>query len=304
MDRLQTMQIYVQVVDSGSFTQAAEVLQLHRPTITKAVQQLERELGVRLLHRTTRKVSVTTEGGEFYQRCRRLLEEVNDTFSSFTSDAVIPTGRLRLDLPVTLAKSVIIPALPDFQKRYPQIELTLGATDQPVDLFDDGIDCVVRLGELKDSSLVARRIGAIPMVTCASPQYLERYGMPKSLEDLAQHRAVNFFTGRERKVVDWAFRVENTTVTLRLRSGIVTNESEALLACGLAGFGLLQGVRPALQPYLDKGRLVQVLADYPALPKPVSILYPSRSYLAPKVRVFVDWLTELLDQQHLAGSDC
>jgi len=195
MDQLQTMQIYVQVVDSGSFTQAAEVLQLHRPTITKAVQQLERELGVRLLHRTTRKVSVTTEGGEFYQRCRRLLEEVNDTFNSFTSHAVVPTGRLRLDLPVTLAKSVIIPALPDFQKRYPQIELILGATDQPVDLFDDGIDCVVRLGELKDSSLVARRIGAIPMVTCASPEYLERHGMPMNLEDLDQHRAVNFFTG-------------------------------------------------------------------------------------------------------------
>jgi len=211
---------------------------------------------------------------------------------------------LRLYLPVTLAKSVIIPALPDFQKRYPQIELILGATDQPVDLFDDGIDCVVRLGDLKDSSLVARRIGAIPMVTCASPGYLERYGMPKSFEDLDQHRAVNFFTGRERKVVDWAFRVENTTVTLRLRSGIVTNESEALVACGLAGFGLLQGVRPALQPYLDAGLLIQVLADYPAMPKPVSILYPSRSYLAPKVRVFIDWLTELLDQQHLAGSDC
>jgi DNA-binding transcriptional LysR family regulator len=141
------------------------------------------------------------------------------------------------------------------------------------------------------------------MVTCASSEYLERYGMPMSLEDLDQHRAVNFFTGRERKVVDWAFRVENTTVTLRLRSGIMTNESEALLACGLAGFGLLQGVRPVLQPYLDTGRLIQVLADYPAMPKPVSILYPSRSYLAPKVRVFVDWLTELLDQQRSAGSD-
>src|SRR5690606_38055658 len=304
MDRLQTMQIYVQVVDSGSFTQAAEVLQLHRPTITKAVQQLERELGVRLLHRTTRKVSVTTEGGEFYQRCRRLLEEVNDTFSSFTSDAVIPTGRLRLDLPVTLAKSVIIPALPDFQQRYPQIELAPGATDQPVDSFDDGIDCVVRLGELKDSSLVVRRIGAIPMVTCASPQYLERHGFPKTLEDLEQHRAVNFFTGRERKLMHWAFRIENTTVTLKLRSGIVTNESEALLACGLAGFGLLQGVRPALQPYLDTGQLVQVLADYPAMPKPVSILYPSRNYLAPKVRVFIDWLTELLDQQQPTDADC
>lgn len=304
MDQLQTVQIYVQVVDSGSFTQAAEVLQLHRPTITKAVQQLERELGVRLLHRTTRKVSLSTEGGEFYHRCKRLLEDVNDTFSSFTSHAVVPTGRLRLDLPVTLAKSVIIPALPEFQQRYPQIELALGATDQPVDLFEDGIDCVVRLGELKDSSLVVRRIGAIPMVTCASPQYLERYGMPRTLEDLEQHQAVNFFTGRERKVVDWAFRVENTTVTLKLRSGIVTNESEALLACGLAGFGLLQGVRPALQPYLDTGQLVQVLADYPAMPKAVSILYPSRSYLAPKVRVFIDWLTELLDQQHLTGLDC
>jgi DNA-binding transcriptional LysR family regulator len=300
MDRLQTMRIFVQIVDLGSFTRAAEALALHRPAVTKAVQQLEQELGVRLLNRSTRRVSTTAEGEAFYGRCVQLLASVNDTFASFSQQRAAPKGRLRLHIAVAIAKAVVIPALPDFQQRYPQIELVLGAGDQPVDLIAEGIDCVVRVGELKDSSMIARKLGAIPMVTCASPAYLARYGLPRTLDDLRAHRAVNFFSGRNRRVMDWAFRPAGKVVALRLPSGMLTDNSEAFLACGLAGMGLLQGLRPALQSFIDSGQLVEILPGIATVPKPVSVMYPNKAHLPDKVRVFVEWLTELFARRYPA----
>lgn len=296
MDRLQTMQIYVNIVDRGSFTQAAEALQLHRPAVTKAVQQLEAELGIRLLNRSTRRVSTTAEGEAFYQRCVHLLANVNETFASFAQFAQNrpqPKGRLRIELPVALAKSMVVPALPDFQQRYPQVDVVLGVNDQPADLIGEGIDCVVRVGELKDSGLIARQIGMVQMATCASPAYLARNGVPRSLDDLQTHKAVNFFTGRNRRVMDWTFRCGGKTVTLKLASGVLTDNAEAVLASGLAGLGIVQALRPALQPYIDIGHLVEVLPNLAPVPKPVSVVYPNRDHLPGKVRVFIDWISEL-----------
>ncbi|WP_321953794.1 LysR family transcriptional regulator [Paraburkholderia bannensis] len=296
MDRLRTMQIYVNIVERGSFTQAAEALQLHRPAVTKAVQQLETELGIRLLNRSTRRVSTTAEGEAFYQRCVQLLANVNDTFASFAQFAQNrpqPKGRLRLELPVALAKAMVVPALPDFQQRYPQVEIVLGVNDQPADLIGEGIDCVVRVGALKDSGLIARQIGMVQMATCASPAYLARHGVPRTLDDLQAHKAVNFFSGRNRRVMEWAFRHGGKTVTLKLPSGMLTDNFDALLACGLAGCGIVQALRPALQPYLDTGHLVEVLPNVAPVPKPVSVMYPNRDHLPGKVRVFIDWISEL-----------
>ncbi|MBT2119125.1 LysR family transcriptional regulator [Dyella sp. LX-66] len=294
MDRLQAMRIYVQIVERGSFSRAADSMQLHRPVVSKAIQELEQELGTRLLNRSTRKVSVTAEGDEFYRRCVQLLSGIDDAFAHFPQSRVAPKGRLRLDIAVTLAKAVVIPALPDFRRRYPQIEIVLGASDQPVDLVGEGVDCVVRLGELKDSSLVARRIGAVSMVTCASPGYLAQHGMPATLEELSLHKAVNFYSGRHRRIVDWTFRRDGEEIRLKLDSSMLTDDSEALLACGLAGLGLVQGVRPALEPYLNSGHLVEVLPHLPPSPKPISVMYPERAHLPAKTRVFVDWLTDLI----------
>lgn len=296
MDRLQTMQIYVNIVERGSFTQAAEALQLHRPAVTKAVQQLETELGIRLLNRSTRRVSTTAEGEAFYQRCVQLLANVNDTFASFAQFAQNrpqPKGRLRLELPVALAKAMVVPALPDFQQLYPQVEIVLGVNDQPADLIGAGIDCVVRVGELKDSGLIARQIGMVQMATCASPAYLARHGVPRTLDDLRAHKAVNFFSGRNRRVMDWAFRHGGKTVTIKLPGGILTDNFDALLACGLAGCGIVQALRPALQPYIDTGHLVEVLPNVAPVSKPVSVMYPNRDHLPGKVRVFIDWIAEL-----------
>lgn len=290
---LEAMGIYVQVVEQRSFIRAADVLQLHRPAVTRAVQNLEKDLGVKLLHRTTRKVSMTAEGEAFYQRCLSLLRELDDVRSSFSLTQP-PRGRLRLDVPITLASAVIIPALSDFQSRYPDIEIVLGVSDRKIDLIAEGVDCVIRLGELEDSCFVARRLGTASMVTCAAPAYLEKYGTPTSIKALSAHRAVNFFSNHSRDIMEWKFTVEGQVMALKMNSSILVDNSEAFLSCGLAGLGILQGLRPSLAPLIEQGRLVEILSDFPPPAKPISVLYPDRRYLSPKVRVFIDWIHEIL----------
>lgn len=295
MDRIEAMQIFVQVVEKGSFTAAADHLQLHRPVPTRAIQTLEQELGVRLLNRTTRKLSVTDEGEDFYQRAVQLLATLEDSFASYSGAQRIPKGRLKVNLAATIAKSLVIPRLPEFQRAYPQIEIHLGVTDQPVDLVDAGIDCVVRLGDLQDSSAVAKRIGQLDMATCAARTYIEQYGMPANLEELRLHKAINFTSGRSRRLVDWTFNEAGDETRLKLASALVTDNSDALLTCALSGMGIIQGVRLALQPYLDSGRLVEVLPHLPASPKPISILYPHRAHLPNKTAAFIEWLKDIVN---------
>lgn len=292
MNLLEAMEIYVQVVQHGSFTKAAEANQLHRPAVTKAVQQLEKELGVQLLRRTTRRQSLTEEGEEFYQRSKLLLADVAEAMSMF-SPSRPPQGRLRLDMPTAIAKSIVVPALPDFRRRYPDVELVIRSSDHQVDLVSEGVDCALRLGELGDSSLVARRIGSVPMVTCGSRAYLQEHGTPSTLDELDGHVAVNFFLQHSQRVLDWQFDVEDATVRMRLRSDVVVDNSETFLTCGLAGLGLLQGPRPMLQPFIDRGELIEVLPDVISTPKPISVVVTDRRHKPPKVDAFVRWLSEL-----------
>lgn len=262
LNMLEAMNIYVNVVEQGSFIRAAEVLELHRPAVTRAVQNLEHDLGVKLLHRTTRQVSMTDEGEEFYQRCLSLLSELDDVRRLFSSTQP-PKGRLRLDVPITLARAVIIPALGDFQNRYPDIEIVLGSSDRKIDLIAERVDCVIRLGELNDSSFVARRLGTAAMVTCAAPSYLAKHGTPHSIDELmTSHRAVNFFSNHSLQIMEWKFTVDGSIASIKVPSSIL-------------------------------GELTEILTDFPPPPKPVSLLYPDRRYLAPKVRVFIDWLCEV-----------
>lgn len=294
MDRIQAMQIFVQVVEKGTFTAAADHLQLHRPVATRAIQRLEEELGVRLLNRTTRKISVTDEGEDFYQRTVQLLAGVEDAFATYSDLKRSARGRLKVNMAAAVANSLVIPSLPSFQRDHPHIEIHLGVTDQPSDIVDEGIDCVVRIGTLEDSSAVAKRVGRVPMVTCASRSYIDQNGMPKSLDELRGHRAVNFASGRSRRLVDWTFNEGKEEVRLKLSSALVTDSSEAILNCALAGIGIVQGVRVALQPYIDSGRLIEVLPECPASPKNISILYPHRAHLPAKTLLFVDWLSKII----------
>lgn len=293
---IEYLNIFIQVVEQGSFTKAADILQIHRPTVSKAIQQIEDDLGVKLIHRTTRKLSITAEGDEFYHHARHVLAEVNDMMASF-SPTLPPRGRLRLDVPLALAHAILIPNLKDFQAQHPGIEVVLVSSDKKTDLITEGVDCLVRLGALQNSSFISRRIGDIRMVTCAAPSYLQQHGRPETLADLKQHQAVNFFSDHSRDVMEWKFIENGSVVSLRPTSSVLVDNSDILLSCGLAGLGIIQATCDALAPHIASGALEEVLTQYPSVSKPVSVMYPDRRYLSPKVRVFIDWFSDVLAMQ-------
>ena len=298
MDLLQSLRIFMKVSDLSSFTRAAETLQVGRPQVTLAVRDLEAMLGVRLFQRTTRKVTLTTEGGAFYARAEGILTSVADASAMFGSTASALRGKLRIDIPSAFAQTGFVDSLREFSRIYPDVAMVLGVTDRTVDMVAEGVDCVIRIGELKDSSLIAKRIGAAVMVTCASPAYLSEFGKPETLADLASHRSVNFLSGSSRRALPWTFTDNGKTETMTPKGSILVNDSHAYVNCGVSGFGIIQVPGIMVDAYLQDGRLTEVLADFRPSPRTVSMLYPSKSYLAPQVRVFVDWVHERFPVLH------
>lgn len=294
---LELMSIFVQVVELRSFTKAADALQLHRPAVSKSIQQLEDDLGVKLLQRTTRSLSVTGEGEEVYLRAKTLLNDVNEMMAT-VSPHQPPHGRLRISAPLALTHSILIPSLGEFQALYPEIDIVLTASDRLTDLISEGIDCVIRLGELEDSSFISRRIGQVQMATCAAPAYIEKYGFPLTPDELIHHKAINFFSENSREVMEWKFVIDGEVVSRRPGSTMRVNNSDVLLSCGLAGLGILHALRTAMEPHIHSGRLTEVLTDYATVTKPVSILYPDRRYLSPAVRAFIDWFSDVFAGKH------
>ncbi|VWC67407.1 LysR family transcriptional regulator [Burkholderia lata] len=296
MDHLQAMRIFARVAHLGSFTKAAEQLQLPRPTVSNAVQYLEKHLKVRLLQRTTRRVALTAEGATYYERCMRLLADLDDAETLFEDAGTTPRGAIRVDLPERFALNQVIPALPDFHVRYPDLRVVIGTTDRFVDLVADGIDCAVRVGAMSDTSLVARRIGELAQINCAAPAYLERHGTPRSPDELPDHVAVGYFSSRTGRELDWEYADMDSGQlhAVKMRSVVSVNSSQAYLACCLAGLGLIQAPREGLGPLLADGSLVEVLPEWNAEPLPVSVVFPTGRHLAPRVRIFVDWLAETL----------
>jgi LysR family transcriptional regulator for bpeEF and oprC len=296
MDIVQQLRIFVAVVDNGSFARAADALRMGRPSVTNAVSALEASIGVRLLHRTTRRSSLTGEGELFYERATQILTDLAGAQNLFGGAGQTPKGRLRVDIPVALAKPFIIPRLPEFTERYPDIEIILGVSDQPVDLLAEGVDCVVRLGELSASSMISRVVAQVRMVSCAAPSYLEAHGMPHTIEDLAAHRAVTYFAGRGRHTIDWHLIKDGEERTIKMRPAILVNDSEAFVACAVAGLGMIQAPHAGVAEHLVTGRLVEVLPKAKTIPRPVSIMYPNRQYLAAQVRVFIDWISAIFKE--------
>jgi len=293
-NKLQAMEVFVQVVDAGSFTRAAETLQLPKATVSTLVQSLETALSAKLLHRTTRLVTVTTDGAAYYERCVRILADVRDADESLSRTRLSPSGRLRVDMPTGLASEVVIPALPGFFERYPDIMLELGSTDRPVDLVEEGVYCAIRGGELFDTNLIARRVGVINFLTAASPAYLERYGTPTHPRDLERHRCVNYFSTKTGKISDWDFRRGDERIDIPMHGVIALNDSNAYVHAGLAGLGVIQMTDYLLLQHVAAGRMVQLLPDWTSDPIPVHIVYPQNRHLSAKVRVFVEWVSELL----------
>lgn len=293
MNKLQAMEVFVEVVDTGGFTRAAENLQLPKATVSTLIQSLEATLSVKLLHRTTRHVSVTADGAAYYERCLRILSDVRDAEESLSRTRLSPSGRLRVDVPTGLAADVLLPAMPDFFARYPDIQMEMGCSDRTVDLVEEGVDCAVRGGLLVDSNLIARRVGLLNFITCATPDYLARYGVPAHPGDLMQHRCVNYFSSKTGKILDWDFTRDSERIQVALPGHIAVNDTNAYIAAGLAGLGILQMPNFMIEPMVDDGRFVTILDDWTTDPLPVHVVYPQNRHLSAKVRVFVEWVAEL-----------
>ena len=293
MNKLQAMEVFVQVVDSGGFTRAAENLQLPKATVSTLVQALEQALKVKLLHRTTRHVSVTSDGAAYYERCLRILSDVKEAEESLSTNRASPSGRLRVDVSTSMANDIIIPALPDFFTRYPDIRLDLGCGDRPVELVEEGIDCAIRGGNLPDSALIARRIGVLHFVTAATPAYFARHGRPQHPRDLADHRCINYFNARTGKSYEWSFTRGDETVMIAAPACLAVNDASAYMTAALQGLGLIQMPSYQIDRYLANGAIELVLADWTSEPLPINVVYPQNRHLSAKVRVFVEWVAEL-----------
>lgn len=304
MDRFQAMKVYMAVVDARSFSRAADNLSLPRATVTTTIQNLENLLRVRLLNRTTRSVSLTPDGAVYYERCARLLSDLEEMEAAFRDVAQRPQGRLRIDVPTIIGRLILIPKLCEFRQRYPDIELVIGMGDRPVDLVQEAVDCVIRGGELIDSTLVARRIGSINFVTCGAPAYFERHGTPQMLAELQEHQAVHYFSARTGRIIDWDHLVDGQLQHVKVPGSIAVNDAEAYMALALQGFGLVQAARFMALPYLERGELIEILPQWRPEPLPISVLYPQNRHLSPKVRAFSDWAAELFAQcPLLSGRD-
>jgi DNA-binding transcriptional LysR family regulator len=298
MDRFDAMQAFARVVETGSFTKAAETLHMSKTSVTQLVQQLEARLRVKLLNRTTRKVNVTADGAVFYERVVRLLADMDDAETSLSGASVQPRGRLRVDVPSPLARLILMPALPAFHARYPDIQIDMGVSDRIVDIIGENVDCVVRGGELTDQSLMARRVGELQLGVFAAPSYLERLGTPthpRELED-SEHRIVGFLWARTGKALPYAMSSGHEQLQVKGRYVLAVDDGNAYLAAGLAGMGVFW-----LPDYMSKGpeargELVRLFADWRLEPMPLYVAFPPNRHISTKVRVFIDWVAELMAQ--------
>lgn len=293
MDQVKAMKVFVRIYERSSFTLAADDLNLPRATLTHTLNQFEAWLGTRLLERSTRRVRPTLDGEAYYQRCVQLLAELEEAELAFRS--VAPKGRLRVDLHGTLAKYFVIPALPQFMARYPEIELSISEADRFVDLIAEGVDCVLRAGTLGDSALIGRRVATLRQVTCASPTYLRKYGEPKCLADLATHRAVNYVSRTTAKLFPFEFMVGGELEEVSIEGALSVFGAEIYSASAVAGLGIIQCPHYRMAELIEQGVMREILTDTPPPPMPVSVLYPHNRQMSPRVRVFVDWLSEIFE---------
>lgn len=298
MDRFDAMRAFVRVVEAGSFTKAAETLYMSKTSVTQLVQQLEARLRVKLLNRTTRKVNVTADGAAYYERVVRLLADMDDAETSLSSAAAAPRGRLRVDIASPLASMILVPALPAFHARYPDIQFDMGVSDRFVDLVSDNVDCVVRGGEIADQSLVARHVGDLAIGAYAAPGYLARMGMPSQPTELegTDHRIVGFLNPRTGKVLSSALRRDGVTIKVKGRYVLAVDDGNAYLAAGLAGLGVLFLPTYMAAPHKDRGELVSLFEEWDVAPMPLYVAFPPNRHVSAKLRVFIDWVIELMGE--------
>ncbi|WP_343727140.1 LysR family transcriptional regulator [Burkholderia seminalis] len=296
MQNLDALLIFARVAEMTSFTRAAESLGIQKGRVSMVIRQLERDVGVALLHRTTRSVQLTDDGRAFYSRARDLLADVQELQSMFAADGARLRGRLRVDMPTELARSVVVPALPQLMAAHPELELELSSTDRRVDLVQEGFDCVIRLGPIVDETLIARPLGRLRMINAASPGYLARYGVPHTLDDLLRdgHRMVQYSLTLGARHAGWEYPSGDGYATLVLPSAMQVNNVQTYHAAGLAGIGLIQAGYSGVATHVASGALVEVLPDLRPEPLAASLVVAHRRNLSPRVRAFMDWIERVL----------
>lgn len=298
MNQLDAMRVYLRVAELASFTEAADSLGLAKANVSSAVQQLEAMLGTRLLHRTTRRVQMTHDGQAFYERSKDLLADFDELNTLFNSQQRQLRGRLRVDMPTAMARDLVIPALPQFLREHQQLEIELSSTDRRVDIVREGFDCVVRVGALHDSSLVARPIGEYQLINCVSPSYISTYGLPKSLDDLANHKLVHYVSvlGGKSDGFEYVDQATSTQKYIAMEGALIVNNADAYLGACLAGLGIIQVPEygATARCYIENGALIEILPSFRAAPMPVSMLYANRRHLPKRVQVFMHWMIELI----------
>jgi LysR family transcriptional regulator, regulator for bpeEF and oprC len=294
MDQLAAMRAFSRVVEVGTFTRAAELLGMPKPTLSKLIQGLEGHLRTKLLNRTTRRVTVTADGAAYYDRVVRILADLDELDSNMTLSQASPKGRLRIDISASLALLILIPALPRFHARYPDIQIDLGVSDRPVDLVGENVDCVVRAGEITDQSLIARRIAEFHFVFCAAPSYLAPHGVPKHPAELERdHSMVGYFSSSTGRPFPMIVSRGNEQLEIDGRTIVSVNDGNAYLAAGLAGLGIMALPHFMVDQHLASGALVPVLTEWAMAPVPLYVVYPPNRHLSTKLRIFVDWVAEL-----------
>jgi LysR family transcriptional regulator, regulator for bpeEF and oprC len=294
MDKFQAMGLFVRIVDTGGIARAAESLGIPNATATTLIQKLEASLGVKLLNRTTRRVSVTPDGAAYYSRAVSILAEVREAEEALSQHSTAPRGRLRVDVPTLMARSVIVPALPGFFAQYPDIELALAGNERHVDLVAEGIDCALWVGDIDDPSLVARRVGFLYFATCAAPGYLRAHGQPTHPRELAQHRCINHFSPRSGQTVEWSFSKGAERVQAVFPGNLALEDENSYVSAAEAGLGIAQMPAFVLKEAMERGALDLVLADWFPEPAALHVVYPQSRHLSRRVRVFVDWLAALI----------
>jgi len=293
MDRFQAMRIYARVAGLGSFVRAAADLDLSRATVSESVAALERHLGVQLLRRTTRRVTLTDEGADFLERCQRILAEVEAAERSVRGTRDRPQGFLRVDVPTSFGRHLVLPALPEFMKRYPDIELDLRMNDRTVDLVGEQVDLAVRMGANRPQNYVARKIAPTRRVICGSPAYLASAGTPTLPEDLVQHRLLAVTNGSTGRRVDWSFRGRRAP---KLRYAAQFNLAEAQVGAAITGAGLAQTIDLLVLEEIARGRLVTVLDEFVADGPPISVVFAAAARREVKVKVFADFAEGLMQR--------
>jgi DNA-binding transcriptional LysR family regulator len=296
MDRIAAMSAFVRVVEAGTFTKAAETLDLPPASVTRLIQWLEGELKVRLLHRTTRAVTVSPEGAIYYERVVRLLGELADIESGTRGAQAKPSGRVRVEVGTAMATNVIIPALPGFYARFPDVTVEMSVGNRAAELVADGVDCAIRMGEVTDTSVVARRVGDFRFASCATRAFLDAHGVPSHPDDVSSLPTIGMASARTGKPLPFRFAKGDEVLEITPAHRLVANDTNAYVAAGLAGLGLIHAPNYSVLPQLRSGELVAVLEAWAPAPQAVNVAYPPNRYLSAKVRVFIDWVIALFEE--------